>query len=247
MRKKIIYYGALCLSLQSCGDANTDDTLGLILFVCLILIGMLILGVRAAIKEQIKEAERDARIAKQKALWQEKERARKKALLEERAAMIAQYGEITKEIPLYKYSDALEDMFIVFESSSTLFIHKRAYKFSNILGYSVTDNKQTIIEGGHSTSVTSTSTGSLVGRAVVGGVLLGGVGALAGASTAKKSTETISDKQIVNETHNFTIHINVNDLSAPIISLNTKGAVEKTQEIIGLLNIIINKNNIDNE
>ncbi|MBQ5783916.1 MAG: hypothetical protein IIW11_02875, partial [Bacteroidales bacterium] len=125
MRKKIIYYGIVWLSLHSCSDASAnakdDGTMGFILVFIAILIGVLIYGIKEEIKHQTEQAEKNAaKEAKRKVLREEREIARKKAFQEDRAAMIEQYGDITKEIPLYKYSDDIEDMFIVFEGSSTL-------------------------------------------------------------------------------------------------------------------------------
>lgn len=232
---------------ESADDDTNMFTIGFFIVIC---ICILIYAVRENARQNELAWERNKRktpehIEKQKMLIQEEERQRRKVLDDAKALVIAEYGEITKEIIL-RYSNNLDDRILIFSEKSVIRIYNKAYKFSDILGYTVTDNKSTIIEGGNSSSITTTSTGSLVGRAVVGGVLLGGVGAIAGASSAKKNTETISGNQIVSETHNYTIHINVNDLSSPIVSINTKSSEERTQEIIGVLNIIINKNNTKN-
>ena len=237
--------------LKSSKQDDSEPTFGLVIFFMVICGGIIIYAVREMSKQNRLEVERNMRktpeyIEKQKMLIQEEERQRRKVLDDAKALVIAEYGEITKEIIL-RYSNNLDDRILIFSEKSVIRIYNKAYKFSDILGYTVTDNKSTIIEGGNSSSITTTSTGSLVGRAVVGGVLLGGVGAIAGATSAKKNIETISGNQIVSETHNYTIHINVNDLSSPIVSINTKSSEERTQEIIGVLNILINKNNTKNE
>lgn len=58
-------------------------------------------------------------------------------------------------------------------------INECVHAFSDIIDFSVNEKKS---------YKSSTSTGSIIGRGIVGGVLLGGVGALAGATTAKKNT-----------------------------------------------------------
>ncbi len=69
--------------------------------------------------------------------------------------------------------------------------------------------------------------------------LLGGAGALAGRVTAKKDS-TISkenDKVI----HDYTVLVNIDSLSIPIVRLQAQWNF--ANEIIGLVNVIINRNN----
>jgi hypothetical protein len=67
-----------------------------------------------------------------------------------------------------------------------------------------------VIRDGH--SVTKTSTSSLAGRALVGGVLLGGVGALLGGLTANSATKTTVRK--------LTLEIILNDAEHPVHRLS---------------------------
>jgi len=70
-------------------------------------------------------------------------------------------------------------------------------KFKDILGTAVVqDGRQ----------VTSTSTGSLLGRALVGGVVLGGIGALLGGLTAKSHSEDRIKKLVLEVVLNAPAH-----------------------------------------
>ena len=76
----------------------------------------------------------------------------------------------------------------------------------------------------------STSTGSALGRGIVGGILFGGVGALAGAGTA-------SNKANPNGT-DYLICITIKDLANPMIEYRTKHDT-RANELISVLKIIL--------
>lgn len=119
-------------------------------------------------------------------------------------------------------------------------IKSKEYNFSDILGYSLVDDvtSETITT---STGTAKTSTGNMIGRAVVGGVLTGGLGAVAGAATAKKN---ISDNAISQPTtkHKFTLYINVNNLQEPTVTLKIGDDVSKAQKLVGVISVIIERN-----
>ena len=105
------------------------------------------------------------------------------------------------------------------------------------------DDLTTNVKDLGSVSTTKTPTGNMLGRTVVGGVLLGGVGALAGASTSKKETTTSSLGQSIEEKHDYTLYINVDSLSSPIEKVNFGKNINELQETAAILNIIIKRNN----
>lgn len=132
----------------------------------------------------------------------------------------------------------VESAIIVYEPKSIIRIMGTMYNFKDIIGVSVSDNQK--IVHGQTVSSTKTSTGSMVGRAVVGDLVAGQVGSIIGGSTAKKNTTFVQgDDSIV---HDYTIHINVNDISNPIIHINTWNDGELTNKIVGLMNVIIERN-----
>lgn len=81
----------------------------------------------------------------------------------------------------------------------------------------------------------------MVGRAVVGGVLTGGLGAVAGAATAKKNVSDNATSQTTT-THKYTLYINVNNLQEPTISLNIGNDASTAQKLAGAMNVIIERN-----
>lgn len=79
---------------------------------------------------------------------------------------------------------------------------------------------------------TSTSTGSMMGRAIIGGVLTGGAGAIIGGATAKKNTQA--------SISGYKINITIRNMQNPIITIEThKEDVMNT--LVAVLKNIIDK------
>ena len=154
-----------------------------------------------------------------------------------RKKLIEKYGEPTKTISL-KVND-LEQMIIAFEESKRIWICGKDLLMNDILGCSLEDNHEVI--KGEVTSTTQTKNGNMVKRAVVGSVLLGGAGAVIGGSTAGKTTVTTQGDDTVQ--HNYTVIINVDSLSNPILRISVGRDGVLANEIVGLMNVIINRNN----
>lgn len=153
------------------------------------------------------------------------------------------YGTLTKEIRyrniLNGYNNSkINDTIYIFESTSTIMINNQVLKFKDILGFNVFDNSTVIYSG--QTAVTKSKTGSSLGRAVVGGALLGGVGAIIGGTTGKK--ETVLSAQTSSVNHSYTIVININDLSTPLIKLTLGDSQGLVQMISSILTIICERN-----
>ena len=153
-----------------------------------------------------------------------------------RKVLIDKYGEPTKTISL-KASD-LEQEIIAFEESKRIWICGKDFSMSDILGCSLEDNHKVI--KGEVTSTTKTKNGNMVKRAVVGNILLGGAGAIIGGSTAGKTTITTQGDDTVQ--HDYTVIINVDSLSNPILTIHVGRDGVLANEIVGLMNVIINRN-----
>lgn len=109
---------------------------------------------------------------------------------------------------------------------------KEAHDYSEILNYEVVEDGNSISKGG-------------VGRAIVGGLLFGGIGAIVGGVTGHKSKSTCNRLEVI---------INLNNINNPLekitlISAETKkdsivykSAIQQAQEITALLEIICNGN-----
>lgn len=190
-------------------------------------------------KKEQEDEERDRIRRRNREQWREKQEAEYNT---QRTKLIDRLGECVLDIDLGDYEEYdINTHVMLFESSQIIRIKAQEYKFSDILGYSLVDDatSETITT---STGTAKTSTGSMLGRAVVGGVLTGGLGAVAGAATAKKN---ISDNATSQTTtmHNYTLYINVNSLQEPTISLNLGNDVSIAQKLAGAVNVIIERNN----
>lgn len=99
----------------------------------------------------------------------------------------------------------------VFENKNIITINNKEYMFDDIISCELSDNNSVLM----AKTVTKISTGSMLGRAVVGGLLLGGVGAIVGGVTAKKETQPANNKQDLNAI--YTLKVTINNLSEPVL------------------------------
>lgn len=175
---------------------------------------------------------------------EQKENEERKLIIEayhaEIEALETTYGKPVAVIPVThrledKYS--ISNHLYIYEQSKTVLVYGQPIPFDKILTYSLSDNQQ-VISTTSGTGETSTSTGSMVGRALVGGVLLGGVGALAGATTAKKDTEINTTTEHTTY-HDYKIYLNLNDLANPQIVIRFGGDAESANKAACIFNIII--------
>lgn len=157
------------------------------------------------------------------------------------------YGECTTDICIGASKDIKQHLY-VFERSAVVVLNGEEIAFNKILGFALQDDSKTIMTSDVASyiSTTKTSTGSMLGRAAVGGVLFGGVGALVGANTAKKETITTPNQSQSTTTtsikHNYMCYINVNDLVNPIRELSLGDDTKKAQMVANLFNVIIERN-----
>lgn len=125
----------------------------------------------------------------------------------------------------------------VYESSKRVFILGKEYAFKDVMSCTFSDNPRVI--KGKITAVTKSKNGSVIGRAIVGDVVAGPAGAIIGGTTAKKNTEYIqgNDKTV----HDYTVIINMNSIVEPIIRIHTGEDGKLTNDIVGLMNVIISR------
>lgn len=155
------------------------------------------------------------------------------------------YGDCSLDIQLGSNNLDTLDHIYFFEIGSMMILKNEHIPFEKIIGFSLNDDTQTILKNETSyTSTTSTSTGNILGRAVVGGVLLGGVGALAGALTAKK--KTISTPSLGQNTtiikHKYTLYLNIDSITSPIRIISLGPDTQKAQSLANVINVIIERN-----
>lgn len=210
----------------------------------LVLIGLLVLLVPMALimsrninkTEEIKK-EKEAQI-------QLAQKQREDRWAEKIAELEKNYGRITLKVFLRggeKEWDDIKKQIFFFEESSTALIMGEIIPFKSILSYSMTDN-QKLISTTSGVADSSTSTGSMVGRALVGGALLGGVGALAGAATADKKIDIQTTTSQV-ASHDYIIYLNIDSIANPQRIINFGSDAESANKTASVFNIIIKRNN----
>lgn len=135
----------------------------------------------------------------------------------------SEYGSPSLEIR-NTWRPNTKDTILVFSNSEKIVINECVHAFSDIIDFSVNEKKS---------YKSSTSTGSIIGRGIVGGVLLGGVGALAGATTAKKNT--------IEKVDGYTIRITMRGFDKPDIKIHTMFE-DYMEEVTSVLKKVIDYN-----
>lgn len=129
----------------------------------------------------------------------------------------------------------------VFEEAKIFMVLGKQYHFSDILDFSLVDDMTsetiTISKGDE-----KTSTSNMLGRAVVGGIFTGGIGAVTAAATAKKTIMTNATSQTTN-THKYTIYLTINSLTDPSVIIRLGNDNEKAQKITNVLKVILARDN----
>lgn len=114
---------------------------------------------------------------------------------------------------------------------------KKVYKYNDIVDYELLEDGESIIKK------------SGIGRAVTGGVLFGGVGAIVGGVTGKQKTKSICKslkiKITVSDINNPTVYINFIPSETKKDSWIYKNAYNSAQECLSVLQLICN--NSENE
>lgn len=115
----------------------------------------------------------------------------------------------------------------------------KIYKYSDILDFELLEDNNTI------------ETNAGIGKAVAGGLLFGGVGAIVGGSTAKRKSKKVVNsiriKITLNNTQNPVIYIDLLKDQLKTDSLEFKNITEIAQKLISVLNIIKNISQKEND
>lgn len=190
-------------------------------------------------------AEHKAKVNEEKERKHKEKQERRTSFLK---SLSEKYGKVSTIFSFSKSNHhAKECEARVFETTKTIVIFKPTslevvdiIPFSSILDFSI-DEDIKITGGNTATTTTKTSTGSTVKRGLVGGVLFGGVGALAGAATAKQSSQTIFDEK--KEERYYSIPINIDSISSPIYTMYFGLDSSSCKRVAGMLTAIIRRNN----
>ena len=157
--------------------------------------------------------------------------------IDKEAQEFAKYADVefdvTKDIENYLYLDENKKKICI----PTGMIKKkvdltRVYNYSDILNYELLEDGNSVSKGG-------------VGRALVGGALFGGVGAIVGGSTGHKQKQTCTKLQIkitLNNIDHPTEYINFIIAEIRKDNLIYKNAYSSAQKVLSALDIICNSN-----
>lgn len=190
-------------------------------------------------------AEHKAKVKEEKERKHKENQERRTSFLK---SLSEKYGKVSTTFPFSKSNhNAKKYEARVFEATKTIVVFKPTsldivdvIPFSSILDFSVDEDVRTI-GGNTATTTTKTSTGSMVKRGLVGGVLLGGIGALAGAATAKQTSQTVYDEKTVERRYSITI--NIDSISSPIYTMCFEFDLSSCKRVAGILTAIIRRNN----
>lgn len=132
--------------------------------------------------------------------------------------------DIHGEYSLKIGKNSIETMIIVFPKVEILFINGLQFQFKEIIDFNINDM---------SSYRTTTSASSMIGRGMVGGLMFGGVGALAGANSASSTT--------VKENNRYKFNIILKDFSNPNFSCMIYNE-EDASKFYSVLKLIVDKN-----
>lgn len=182
--------------------------------------------------------------AERKAALEEQQRMEKAKFDEAYGKLVESYGEPVSSLQVSWRPNDIASYLYVFESAGVICLQGEVIPFKKILSYSLTDDQKTSVENTSYESETKTNTGSVLGRAVVGGVLAGGVGALAGAATAKSNTVTKPSEfsSTFKVSHKYHLFVGIDDLSNPVRELKLGSDIAKARAVAGVFDVIVSRN-----
>lgn len=135
----------------------------------------------------------------------------------------------TKQIGHYIEFDEQKKQWLIPDGFFGKKVNAKVYDFKDIIEYELLEDGDSVTKGG-------------LGRAVVGGALLGGVGAIVGSVTGKKKTKSVINslkiKITINDTSNPVIYINLITTKVKSNSSLYKMAYSQAQTILSMLSII---------
>lgn len=219
-----------------CSGASDDkgnrfpwsDLMVTVIFLALVIFIPLMIGryrenkVRKRKKEQLEELERTLN-------------EKRRIYEENKQAFIKANGIPDKSVPTNDL-DFNEEIH-VYEKAQKVFIQGKEYSFKDIISCTLSDSPR--IAKGKMTAITKSNTGDVIGRSIVGDVIGGSAGAIIGGATAQKHTEIIQEDD--RTIHDYTVIINMDSITEPIIRIHTGENVKTTNEIVGLMNVIISR------
>lgn len=137
----------------------------------------------------------------------------------------------------------LDKFIIIDEQSSKLMLNQNIYKFSDIIGFEEGDDITSLdVEGPQNEVTTSRRKG--LGRAIIGGAVLGTPGVIVGGLTGSKKTikETSGKISYSKNIHEYVIRVKIKSLSKPVETLIFHNNENEMREVAILLEQILSLN-----
>lgn len=166
--------------------------------------------------------------------WQEREvqaekrrEARKLKYREKLNEFNKQYGHCSKAIGEWNSDIRVR----VYENSRIVLINEKAFSFDDILSCEVVTETEQL---GTESKKVSVSTGSMIGRAAIGALIAGPVGAAVGAGTAKRKVVTTAPSVFCE----YIVYVGVKDIKNPKLKLKA-GPNEKLANNLKALFLVI--------
>lgn len=185
-------------------------------------------------------------LEKQKELNRQKsEEILKQKIQHLRKELNNEYGRVATTIQFSSSAKKkLDQKALIFDESSTIVITNkdkvvRKIPFNDIIDLVEDDDIRKIGKDSYHTT-TKVNTGNMIKRGVVGGALLGSLGAIAGAATSSKNSITSVEKS--KEIHNYSIGLILNSLDTPVYKLYFNESSASFKQALSIFKIIIERN-----
>lgn len=207
---------------------------------------IIITGIYWAVWKDNRKAKREFD-ERQKEHKQEQERIRKRLnklrpiYKKSLSELVVKYGKPDKIINLEPFD--LKKSIIVFSGKRRIWLLGRDLSMESIMDCRLQNDEHNYSDGLY--NEIETKTGNMIKRAAVGTLVAGTAGAVIGGATAKRTTTSNTSANYI--WHDYYVYVFINDLSEPVVKIDTNGDANRANEIVGLFSVIIerNKNHIN--
>lgn len=235
MKKKSFLSSLILLAFAFLGGGSIDDNGNLESWVWIILGVAVIFFIAMIISANKEESKRRAKEEENRIKRENELRIKTEEYNNKKQDFLANNGNPSKSLIIAELD--INSEIHVYENTKKVFILGKEFAFKDVMSCTFSDNPRII--KGKVTAVTKSKNGSVIGRSIVGDVVAGPAGAVIGGTTAKKHTEYIQEDD--RTVHDYTVIINMNSISEPIIRIHTGEDGRLTNEIVGLMNVIISR------
>lgn len=138
-----------------------------------------------------------------------------------------------KNMGEFKATKKINNFIEIDDINKKILINKKIYNYNEIIDFELLEDGESIAKGG-------------LGRALVGGALFGGVGAIVGGITGGKKSKPICNslkvKITINDINNPTVYVNFINTSTKKSSIIYRTEFDLAQKCLSTLQLIVNGN-----